>query len=66
MWIWFWTIYADKNISSLDQFLLYMNEEDIFDSFPGIGNVIASDVVRAVSYHETIMWAGITCKKVYL
>ena len=27
-----------------------MNEEDIFDSFPGIGNVIASNVVRAVSY----------------
>ena len=22
-----------------------MNEEDLFDSFPGIGNVIASDVV---------------------
>ena len=30
--------------------LSLMNEEDIFDSFPGIGNVIASDVVRAVSY----------------
>ena len=27
-----------------------MNEEVIFDSFPGIGNVIASVVVRAVSY----------------
>ena len=27
-----------------------MNEEDIFDSFPGIGNVIASDVVHTVSY----------------
>ena len=27
-----------------------MNEEDIVDSFPGIGNVIASDVVCAVSY----------------
>ena len=27
-----------------------MNEEDIFDSFPGIGNVIASDVVRVVSH----------------
>ena len=24
--------------------------EDIFDCFHGIGNVIASDVVRAVSY----------------
>ena len=34
----------------MDQFLSYMNEEDIFDSFPGIGNVIASDVVRAVLY----------------
>ena len=34
----------------MDQFLLYMNKEDIFDSFPGIGNVIASDVVRAVPY----------------
>ena len=32
-----------------------MNEEDIFDSFLGIGNVIAPDVLRAVSYHETIM-----------
>ena len=32
----------------------YINEEDIFDSFPGIGNVIASDVVCAMSYHETI------------
>ena len=27
-----------------------MNQEDIFDSFPAIGNVIASDVVCAVSY----------------
>ena len=27
-----------------------MNKEDIFDSFPGIGNVITSDVVLAVSY----------------
>ena len=27
-----------------------MNEEDIFDNFPGIGNVISSDVVCAVSY----------------
>ena len=27
-----------------------MSEERIFDSFLGIGNVIASDVVRAVSY----------------
>ena len=34
----------------MDQFLSYLNEEDIFDSFPGIGNVIASDVDRAVSY----------------
>ena len=32
-----------------------MNEEDIFDSLLGIGNVIASHVVCAVSYHETIM-----------
>ena len=31
-----------------------MNEEDIFDNFSGIGNVIASDVGRAVSYHETL------------
>ena len=44
-----------KKVSSLDQFLSYMNEEDIFDSFPGIGNVIASDVVRSVSYHKTII-----------
>ena len=27
-----------------------MNEEVIFDGFPGIGNVIASVVLRAVSY----------------
>ena len=32
-----------------------MNEEDIFDSFPGIGNVIQSDVARTMSYHETII-----------
>ena len=43
-----------------------MNEEGIFYSFPGIGNVIASDVVRAVSYHETIILTGITCKKILL
>ena len=29
-----------------------MNEEDIFDSFRAIGKVIASDVVRAVSYEH--------------
>ena len=27
-----------------------MNEEVIFDSFPGIGNVTVSDIVCAVSY----------------
>ena len=32
-----------------------MNEEDIFDSLLGMVNVTASDVVRAVSYHETIL-----------
>ena len=48
-------LYADKRVSSLDQFLSYMNEEDSFYGFPGIGNEIASDVVRALSYHETIM-----------
>ena len=32
---------SDKKGSSLDQFL----SEDIFDSFPGIGNVIQSDVI---------------------
>ena len=32
-----------------------MNKEDIFDSFPGIVNIIASDVVSAVSYLETII-----------
>ena len=36
-----------KRVSSLDQ---YMNEEVIFDSFPGIGNIIVSDVVPAVLY----------------
>ena len=31
-----------------------MNEEDIFDSFLGIGNIIASDVVHAVLFlHST-------------
>ena len=39
---------VDKNVSSLDQLLSYMNEEDI--SFPCIGNVIASDGIRAVPY----------------
>ena len=34
----------------MDQFLSYMNEEVIFDSFSGIGNIILSDVVCAVSY----------------
>ena len=29
-----------KKISLLDQFLSYLNEEDMFDSFPCIGNVI--------------------------
>ena len=41
---------TDQNVSSLDQFLSYINKEDIFDSLPGIGNVIASDVILAVSY----------------
>ena len=41
---------ADEKVSSLDQFWSYMNKEDIFDIFPGFGNVIASDVVRAVPY----------------
>ena len=27
-----------------------MNEEDIFDSFPGIGKKITSDIVRAAPY----------------
>ena len=53
-------INADKSVSLLDQFLLYINEEDIFDSFPGIGNVIASDVFRAVSsYTAEILYIGI-------
>ena len=43
-----------------------MNEEDISGSFLGTGNVVASDEVRAVSYHETITWTGITCKKILL
>ena len=41
-----------------------MNKEDIFDSFPGIVNIISSDVVSAVSYLETIIWTGITCEKI--
>ena len=40
---------ADEKVSSLNKFWSYMNKEDIFDIFPGFGNVIASDVVRAVS-----------------
>ena len=32
---------ADKKVSSLGQFLSHMSEDDIFDSFPGIGNIIA-------------------------
>ena len=44
-----------KKVNSLNQFLSYVNEEDIFDSFHGIGNVIASDVVRSISYHETVI-----------
>ena len=43
-----------------------MNKEVIFDSFPGIGNVIVSDVVCVVSYHETIIQIGITFKKIFL
>ena len=39
-----------KKVSSLDQFLSYMNEKDIFDSFLGIANVIASGVVCTMSY----------------
>ena len=42
-------------VSSLDQFSLYINEEDIFNSFPGTGNAIASGAVRAMSYRETII-----------
>ena len=42
-------------VSSLYQLLSHMNEEEIFDSFAGIVNVIASDTGRAVSYHETII-----------
>ena len=41
---------ADKKVSSLDQFLSYMNEEDNFDSFPGIGDVITSVIVRTLSF----------------
>ena len=36
--------HADKKGWFLNQILSYMNKEDIFDSFPGIENVIASDV----------------------
>ena len=42
-------------VSSLYQLLSHMNEEEIFDSFAGIVNVIASDTGRAVPYHETII-----------
>ena len=44
-----------KKVNLPDQILSCMNKKDILDGFPGIGNAIASDVVRAVSYHETIM-----------
>ena len=33
--------HADKKVSSLDQFLSYTNEEDVFDSFPSTRNLIA-------------------------
>ena len=46
----FETFNAGKKASSLDRVLSYMNEEDIFDSFPGVGNVITSDAVRVVLY----------------
>ena len=65
----FESVNADKKVSSLDQFLLYMDKEDIFDIFPGIGNVIASDVARAVSYlhsrdivHRDIKPANVSVK----
>ena len=34
----------------MDQFLSYMNEEDNFDSFPDIGDVITSVIVRTLSF----------------
>ena len=40
---------ADKKVSSLGQFFSCMNK-DIFNSSPGIGNAIASGLIRAVSY----------------
>ena len=36
---------SDKKGSTSDQFLSYTNQEDVFDSFPGIDTVIATDVV---------------------
>ena len=36
---------SDKKDSTSDQFLSYTNQEDVFDSFPGIDTVIATDVV---------------------
>ena len=41
---------VNKKVGSLGQFLPYMNEEGIFDSFHAIKNIIASNIVRAVSY----------------
>ena len=41
---------ADKKVSWLGQFFSCMNKDDIFNSSPGIGNAIASGLVRAVSY----------------
>ena len=37
-----------------------MNKEDLFDSFPGIGNVIVSDAVCAVSHlhNKDIVYRG--------
>ena len=56
-----------KKVSSLDQFSLCMNKEDLFDSFPGIGNVIVSDAVCAVSHlhNKDIVYRGYKPSKTF-
>ena len=37
-------------VNSLDKLLILMSEESYFTCFPGIGNVIARDIINAIAY----------------